>query len=65
MEELQVSQPRRHGNGLLDRIAVCATPKGLRTPPLHVRNRWSRLNPGFSVAFGHSFTDQRSERAGA
>ena len=65
MEELQASQTRRHGNGLLDRIAIRAMPKGLRTPALHARNRWSNLKPGFPVAFNQTFADVRSERAGA
>lgn len=65
IEEIGGSYTRRHGNGLLDRLSVRAMPNGLRTPALHVRNRWSSLNkPTLFVAFNRVSTDVRSEKAG-
>ena len=52
-EERQVSPLRRHGNGLLDRLATRAMPNGARTPAVHVRNRWSNLKPGLATEFSH------------
>ncbi len=64
MEEHPVSCTRRHGNGLLERISVRTTPQDWHAPTLHVRNRWSRLNPGFPVAFNKIPADVRPERTG-
>ncbi|MEO5362213.1 MAG: hypothetical protein H7838_01110 [Magnetococcus sp. DMHC-8] len=64
MEELQVCQARRHGNGLLDRMAARTTTATPHAPMLHVRNRWSSLKPGFSAHANRISTDLRSERAG-
>ena len=63
--EINPSSTRRYGNGLLDRVSVRAMPKGLRTPTLHVRNRWSSLKPGLPAAFSGALFDLRSEKVGA
>ncbi|MBF0401690.1 MAG: hypothetical protein HQL80_08395 [Magnetococcales bacterium] len=63
-EETGGSYTRRHGNGLLDRISVRAMPNGLRTPALHVRNRWSSLKPTVFVPFNRTATTLWSEKAG-
>lgn len=64
MEETGRSFTRRHGNGLLDRLSVRAVPNGLRTPMLHVRNRWSSLKPTALVGCNRVLVDVRSEKAG-
>lgn len=63
--ELHPSFTRRHGNGLLDRVSVRAMPKGLRTPTLHVRNRWSSLKPGLPIVLNGAAFDTRTEKLGA
>ncbi|MEO5339561.1 MAG: hypothetical protein H7837_03440 [Magnetococcus sp. MYC-9] len=65
MEEHQVAQTRRHGNGLLDRLAMRATPNGLHTPVLHVRNRWSSLKPSAPLESSRNLNAVWPARAGA
>ncbi|MBF0183585.1 MAG: hypothetical protein HQM06_04230 [Magnetococcales bacterium] len=65
MEDWQLSSSRRHGNGLLDRLASQAVSRQVPSPVWHVRNRWSSQKPGhvYPALPGANGADRHVERS--